>query len=214
MKKLLEDQNVVQSTLKEFDAKINFNHDIKKPSFMVYLCFVILIPIWFYSMLFTWGKLNEYNNIYTKEKYPIELIVKEQISYYGKDYTQFKKESGINKILTGKELNQYWNECIGSCEVPASNRFKNISNKQLFVNWVCNERVKEENYSATKYAVWKTNIEGCSLSNLEEVKIKDKSEISSLKWGKQKEMIVSLIVFFISFLGILTNLKIILKNNT
>lgn len=204
-----------ETTDKEFgleDEKFYFKQEVKKSNSIFKFLLIVLIAIFLYIIQINWLNLNQYNQIKSNETYPVETIFKEQIAYYGSDYSKFKNESKVKLILNNEELNKYWNNCIGSCEIPATSRFSLISSNQEFINWACNERVKEENYSATKYAIWKLNKEGCILTNLEEVKKKDKEEIKNLKWEKQKEMEIYLVVLLIVFLGILSVVKKIIKN--
>lgn len=200
---------------KEFgleDERYYFKNESPKSNSGIYIILMILCFLSIYIININWTNLNQYNLIKSEEKYPVEMVIKEQIAYFGQDYTKFKNNSGINQVLSEKELENYWSNCIGSCEIPSTDRFQYISNKQEFINWACNERMKEQHYSATKYTVWKVNKEGCILTNLEEVKKKDKEEITHLRWEKQKEMEIYLIILLIIFLGILHSIKKIIKN--
>lgn len=194
------------------DDKFYFKDEVSKSSSIFYFLMIVLIAIFFYIIQINWLNLNQYNQIKSQENYPVEQIFKEQISFYGIDYPKFKNESGVNYFLKGQELDKYWNNCIGSCEMPSTDRFTMISSNQSFINWACNERVKEDKYSATKYAMWKLNKQGCVLTNLNEVIQKDKEEIKELKWQKQKEMEIYLVILLIIFLVILSILKKIIKN--
>lgn len=200
---------------KEFeleDERYYFENNVQKSKSIWYFLLVILVVISLYILKINWINLNEYNSIKSNEKYPVETVVKDQISYFGEDYKKFKANNGVNTVLTGEELEKYWSNCIGSCEIPGTDRFQYISQKQKFINWACNEREKEQHYSATKYAIWKLNKEGCVLTNLKEIKTKDKEEIAHLRWEKQKEMEIYLVILLIIFLGILHSIKKIIKN--
>lgn len=193
------------------DEKFYFKDEVKKSSSISYVLLAILTVIAIYILQLNWVNLNQYNNIRSEERYPVQEIFKEQIPYFGHDYKLFKEQSGIKTVLSENELNKYWSNCVGSCEIPATNRFKVISEKQNFINWTCNERVKEEHFSGTQYAIWKLNVDGCLLTNSSEVKAKDKEEISRLKWEKQKEMEGYLVLLLIVFLFILQTTKKIIK---
>lgn len=193
------------------DEVFYFKNEVKKTNPIMYIILAILLAMSVYVLKVNWTNLNQYNEIRSEEKYPVGKIFKDQIGYFGNDYELFKKNSGVNNILSKDEIQKYWNNCIGSCEIPGSNRFKVINEKQEFINWVCNERAKEEKYSGTKYAIWKLNVDGCILTNLDEIKEKDKEEIKSLKWEKQKEMEIYIAIFLVLFLGILNILRNIMK---
>lgn len=194
------------------DEKFYFKNNVKKSSVMSYVILVVLIIFEIYTLQVNWFNLNEYGNIKSKENYSSEIINKEQIPYFGNNYKLFKEKSEIKTVLSENELKKYWDNCIGSCEIPATSRFKFISEKQNFINWVCNERVKEENFSATQYAIWKFNTDGCVLTNITEIKQKDKNDIAKLKWEKQKEIDIYIVLFLIVFLLILQTTKNIIKN--
>lgn len=200
---------------KEFeseDERYYFKNETSENNRELSVLLMVFIVINIYIFNINWTNLNQYSSIKSEEKYPEKLVIKDQIAYFGKDYSTFKKESKVNEVLNAKEVEKYWSNCIGSCEIPSSDRFQYISDKKEFINWVCNERTKEQNYSATKYTVWKLNKEGCILTNLEEVKMKDKKEISDLRWEKQKEMEIYLGIFLFFFLGILHCIKKIIQN--
>lgn len=207
----MEQENKIDEFGKE-DEKYYFKNEVKVFSRWLYVIVLILVMALLYVFEINWTNLNQYNAIKSKEKYPVEEVFKEQISYYGNNYKKFKEKSEVNDVLKEEELISFWDNCVGSCEIPSTNRFKYISNKPSFVNWACNERIKEEQYSGTQYTIWKLNKEGCVLTNIEDVKKKDKEEIERLKWEKQKEMEIYLLIFFVIFLFILNIVRKVIKN--
>jgi hypothetical protein len=199
---------------KEFkleEKKDCFKNKFSKSNLFLYLILIILFGLFIYIFKINWYNLNQYDSIKSEERYPQETVYKEQIAYYGQDYNKFKEQSSINKILKDKELYKYWANCIGSCEIPSTDRFRYISEKQDFINWACNERIKEYKFTAIKYAIWKLNKEGCVLTNLEEIKKKDKEEIAHLRLEKQKEIEIYLIILLVNFLIILSLIDKIIK---
>lgn len=196
------------------DERFYFKQTQEKSSSIFYVVLVFLLVLAVMILHINWNKLNEYNSIKSNENYPLTTVYKDQISFYGQDYDKFKQDNNVNKVLSPKEVEKYWNNCIGRCEIPSTERFYLISNKQEFINWACNERNKELHYSATNFAIWKTNKQGCVLTNLDQVKKQDKEDIASRKWQKQKQMEVYLVLLLLVFLCILHIVKKIMKNKT
>ena len=190
------------------EGKIYFNNELKEVSTFKYIFLVFSIFLFFYIFYLNWIQLSEYEQIRSVKNYPMLEIKKEQISYFGNNFIQFKKDNDVNKFLIDKELDNYWVNCIGNCEIPDTRRFKNISQNQNFINWACNERIKEFNFTGLKYAIWKLDTEGCVLTNYEELKKKDEEEINNLKLLKKKEMLKYITVLLIY---LLCNLFIIKK---
>lgn len=208
--KVIEKNNIEKEFELE-DERFYFKQE-RENSSVFYILLIVWLAIASVILHINWVNLNEYNNIKSEENYPLTTVYKEQISFYGKDYDKFKNNSGVNKVLSKQEVDKYWNNCIGRCEIPSTERFYLISEKQEFINWACNERTKEQQYSATQFTKWKVNKQGCVLTNLEEVKNKDKEDISNRKWEKQKEMQIYLVLLLLVFLLILHSVKKIIKN--
>jgi hypothetical protein len=195
------------------EGKIYFNQEIKPPSKVSYFWLVIWSISFIILSYINWGNLNDLNKIKSNENYPILVIEKDQLGYYGNNYDKMRTESLVNKLLKKEEVDKYWNNCIGHCEIPETRRFKVISQSKDFINWACNERVREENYTGTKYAKWKLTMEGCELTNIDEIKKKDKEEIAELRWEKKKEIGIYLIGILINVLFILRVIKGIVTKN-
>lgn len=194
------------------DERFYFKKTQDKSHSIYYVLLTVWLALAMLILHINWVNLNEYNSIKSDENYPLTTVYKDQISFYGDNYTQFKNNSKINKVLNSKEVEKYWNNCIGRCEIPSTERFYLVSNKPEFINWACNERNKELHYSGTQFAIWKINKQGCVLTNLEQVKNKDKQDIDNRKWQKQKEMEIYLILLLLTFLCILHSVKKLIKN--
>jgi len=193
------------------EGKTYFNQEIVPPKKRHYFWLIVWSISFLLLSYVNWCNLNELSKIKSKEYYPVNVIEKDQLGYYGNNYSQMKSNSPVNKLLNNDELNKYWNNCIGQCEVPETRRLKVISKSQDFINWACNERVGEEKYTGTKYAKWKLTMEGCELTNIDEIKDKDKEEISQLRWEKKKEIGIYLIGILINVLFLLNIVKNLIK---
>lgn len=193
------------------EGKIYFNQEIKPISKTTYFWLIVWSISFLILTYVNWENLSELNKIKSNENYPELIIEKDQLGYYGNNYEKMKNESLVNKLLKNDELKKYWDNCVGRCEIPETRRFKVISKSQDFINWVCNERVREEKYTGTKYAKWKLTMEGCELMNIDEVKSKDKEEIAELRWEKKKEIGMYLIGILINVLFILNIVKNLIK---
>lgn len=193
------------------EGKTYFNQEIVPPKKRHYFWLIVWSISFLLLSYVNWCNLNDLSKIKSKEYYPVNVIEKDQLGYYGNNYSQMKSNSPVNKLLNNDELNKYWNNCIGQCEVPETRRLKVISKSQEFINWACNERVREEKYTGTKYAKWKLTMEGCELTNIDEIKDKDREEISQLRWEKKKEIGIYLIGILINVLFILNIVKNLIK---
>lgn len=193
------------------EGKTYFNQEIVPPKKRHYFWLIVWSISFLLLSYVNWCNLNELSKIKSKEYYPVNVIEKDQLGYYGNNYIQMKSNSPVNKLLNNDELNKYWNNCVGQCEVPETRRLKVISKSQEFINWACNERVREEKYTGTKYAKWKLTMEGCELTNIDEIKDKDREEISQLRWEKKKEIGIYLIGILINVLFILNIVKSLIK---
>jgi len=193
------------------EGKTYFNQEIVPPKKRHYFWLIVWSISFLLLSYVNWCNLNELSKIKSKEYYPVNVIEKDQLGYYVNNYSQMKSNSPVNKLLNNDELNKYWNNCIGQCEVPETRRLKVISKSQDFINWACNERVREEKYTGTKYAKWKLTMEGCELTNIDEIKDKDKEEISQLRWEKKKEIGIYLIGILINVLFLLNIVKNLIK---
>lgn len=193
------------------EGKTYFNQEIVPPKKRHYFWLIVWSISFLLLSYVNWCNLNDLSKIKSKEYYPVNVIEKDQLGYYGNNYSQMKSNSPVNKLLNNDELNKYWNNCIGQCEVPETRRLKVISKSQEFINWACNERVREEKYTGTKYAKWKLTMEGCELTNIDEIKDKDREEISQLRWEKKKEIGIYLIGILINVLFILNIVKSLIK---
>ena len=193
------------------EGKTYFNQEIVPPKKRHYFWLIMWSILFLILSYINWCNLNELNKIKSNENYPVNVIEKEQLGYYGNNYNQIKSDSPVNKLLNNDELKKYWNNCVGQCEVPETRRLKVISKSQDFINWACNERVREEKYTGTKYAKWKLTMEGCELTNIDEIKDKDREEISQLRWEKKKEIGIYLVGILINVLFILNVVKNLIK---
>ena len=79
-----------ETTDKEFgleDEKFYFKQEVKKSNVIFNFLLIVLMAIFLYIIQINWLNLNQYNQIKSNENYPVETIFKEQIAYYGSDYS-------------------------------------------------------------------------------------------------------------------------------